>query len=92
MNFANITSLRTGVDSTIIECQCNICKKLERVRYSTEEYELYNKAIHNNTPLTNVFKNMDNVKREFLISGMCYNCQKLYFGSKISREAKKSLI
>ena len=69
-------------------CMCNICPMCgeeEMLCITEDEYERYERWANGEGLIQDMLPTLDPAEREFLMSGYCFDCQKLLFGSRKAR-------
>ena len=66
-------------DTVTIANQCPFCAKHYTFEVPTDEYSDW---VFNNKLIQEAFKSLNATKREFLLSGLCEDCQKKIFGDE----------
>lgn len=62
--------------------QCPLCQEEHGVLLSNEQFERYEECfVNGRQPIQNILPELGVVEREFLITGYCYRCQTLIFGT-----------
>lgn len=60
----------------LVEIPCPKCNYSHNTLFTTREYKMW---VANKEKIQDIFPKADKVYREFLISGLCYECQKEVF-------------
>lgn len=95
MYFAKIENVEDMKDGNYhVTCKCPLCNKSLTINYKEPEMVAFETAYDEGIPLGPSLEKagIEKARREFLISGMCFDCQKMMLGIKIDPEDKKCIV
>lgn len=95
MYFAKIENIEAKMDGNYhVTCKCPSCNKSTKIIYKEPEMVAFETAYEEGEPLAPSLINagVGMARREFLISGMCFDCIEKYYGIEIDPKEKEYVI